>query len=235
MAPRSQLPIILSVKRGKDKEIWRGNDTNIESSDEEFKMIRQDVLKLNRYACRFCGFESKKYQHVHHRDNDHRNNTKANLLVACVYCHYAHHVGFAGVEGGSVLIHFSARSQVWINHLTRLYFVSKLQQPNRWSKKIADLYQLIKTEGLRNLHTVYGPEMSGMKSEDPLWLANFLNSLDDKAYADRINWGSRFNSLRLLPVADSDNDRLTFWRDNAISPVEEWGLIIGDETITSQF
>jgi len=231
MAPRN-FPIVLSVKRNSGS--WRGNDANIESNDDAFKAVREDILKHNRYTCKFCGFESRKYQHVHHRDNDHSNNNKGNLLVACAYCHQSHHVGFAGVGGESVLIHFSARSQVWINHLTRLYFVSQLQTPNKWSKKIAQIYTMIKTEGQQNLHKVYGQEMSEMKSDNPTWLANFLMGLDEDAYKDRINWGANFNSLRLLPIADGDKDRLRYWSE-IMSPVEEWGLIVGDETMDSNF
>lgn len=230
--PKGQLPLILSVKRNKGS--WRENDTELEPKDQAFRDVREDVLRLNDYRCKFCGFEAKKYQHVHHRDNDHGNQNKGNLLATCAYCHQAHHLGFSGLGGENILIHFSARNQAWINHISRLYFVSKLQGQNQWSKKIAGLYKTIREEGLRNLHLVYGQEMSGMKSEDPLWLANFLMGLDTESYQDRVNWGSNFNSLRLLPVADKDIDRLKYWK-GIISPVDEWGLIVGDETLSSHF
>lgn len=38
--------------------------------------------------CEICGSEPKgRNLHVHHKDNNHRNNEPSNLMIVCVFCH----------------------------------------------------------------------------------------------------------------------------------------------------
>lgn len=221
----SKLPLILSVKRGSGS--WRQNDVNIESADEEFKNIRSDVLQKSRFACKFCDFTCSTHQHAHHKDDNHRNNTPINLVCACAYCHQCHHIGHAGVTGENALIYFPERNQVWVNHMARLYFVSRLYKPNEYTEKIAKIYNYVKNVGMKNMLEVFGKTQDDFRSTDPLWLANFLMSLDNDAYSQRMNWGVKFNSIRLLPLKDNDKARLQAWK-KALLPAEDWGFLMND-------
>lgn len=87
--------LVLSVKA----RTWRGA---YEPSDRVFQDVRSRVLERDRHTCVFCGFHSRKYQHVHHVDDDHDNNALSNLVTICSYCHMNFHIGKAGQEGATL-------------------------------------------------------------------------------------------------------------------------------------
>lgn len=90
---RKVLPrLVLGVKA----KAWRGG---YEPGDHAFQAVRSQVLARDKDTCVFCGFYSKKWQHVHHVDDDHSNNTLENLVTACLYCHMNFHIGKAGLDG----------------------------------------------------------------------------------------------------------------------------------------
>ena len=94
---------------------WR---KDYEASDRTFQEIRPRVLERDRHVCRFCGFHSLKWQHIHHLDDDHTNNEMTNLVTICSYCHMNFHIGRAG-QDGAIIAFVPEVSAESISHLWR--------------------------------------------------------------------------------------------------------------------
>jgi len=100
-APRTNVPLILSAKRA----TWRMNDADHGEADAEFQIRRTSILMKDGDTCKGegCGLFSKKWQEVHHRDDNHQNNTDENLVTLCGFCHSIFHVGRATLDGAILL------------------------------------------------------------------------------------------------------------------------------------
>lgn len=77
-------------------------------------------------ACHFCGFTSRRYQHVgriggHDRDIDH-------LVTLCPYCWQCFDLQGCGWRRSGVLIHFPEIAQTELNALTREIYVLMIAQ-----------------------------------------------------------------------------------------------------------
>ena len=74
---------------------WRANDAGSAQADMQFRLVRSVVLRRDRYTCRGCeAWGGRLRLQVHHRDNDHQNNSPENLVTLCVFCHAVFHAGF---------------------------------------------------------------------------------------------------------------------------------------------
>lgn len=114
------MDITLSVKRG----LWRDGDSDAESSDKEFSIIRPRVLERDTYTCRFCLWKAEKWQDVHHLNDNHSDNRMENLVTVCRICHACFHIGLAGDNGkGGQIIFLPEVSQVELNSFMRAMLV----------------------------------------------------------------------------------------------------------------
>jgi intracellular multiplication protein IcmJ len=111
---RAARVLLLSVKR----KTWRKDAQSTESSDEAYRAKRPSILERDRNTCLWCGFKSSKSE-VHHEDDDHTNNSDANLGTACPLCHGVSHIGQVGISGHGRLAHIPGLSQLDLNHLQR--------------------------------------------------------------------------------------------------------------------
>ena len=93
--------LLISVKRSQ----FRVDDANSTEKDVVYKKLKPEILAKNQYACEFCGFRAKKFQHIHHLNDDHSDNSKSNLVVACPLCHMTCHIGFSGSQKLGSLIY----------------------------------------------------------------------------------------------------------------------------------
>ncbi|MHA1739400.1 MAG: HNH endonuclease [Candidatus Heimdallarchaeota archaeon] len=100
-------------------ETWRDNIKE-EISKEEWRKIRLEIVKRDKYTCQYCGFESEKWQIVHHMDGNPNNNSNGNLETICPMCNLIHHAGQGCVVQGIVdLYRQSKYSQIEIIQITR--------------------------------------------------------------------------------------------------------------------
>lgn len=106
---------------GVKSRTWR---SGYEPADQAFREMRPRVLERDQHSCVFCGFHSRKWQQVHHLDDDHANNAQANLKTVCAYCHMNFHIGKAG-QDGAVLAFLPELSPEAISHLWRAVAVAR--------------------------------------------------------------------------------------------------------------
>lgn len=54
--------------------------------ENEFRKKKPVILFIYNYSCHICGLVSLNL-HVHHIDNNHKNNFVFNLIPLCEHCH----------------------------------------------------------------------------------------------------------------------------------------------------
>jgi 5-methylcytosine-specific restriction endonuclease McrA len=61
----------------------------------KIRNLRGKMLFLQDFKCAECFTDLSKpepnYAHLHHKDNNSRNNTESNLSVLCLNCHLKNH------------------------------------------------------------------------------------------------------------------------------------------------
>ena len=184
---------------------WRDGDQLSADADAEFDKARLKRLDKDNHTCRLCGFKAKKWQEVHHVDDDHTNNALSNLATVCIFCHMVQHIGFAGTRGEAVLVWLPEMAQDRLHHVVRSVLVAR-----RWSARmandrhtqrdmkeaIAEMEQGAETL-MATLESRRGEARERFKTDRPDELANALESMTDEEYARR---GEFLAGARLLPL-----------------------------------
>lgn len=207
-------PLVLSAK----KLAWRATDQHATESDQAFAKQRDSILLRDRHCCQFCGFASKRWQEVHHVDDDHSNNKPSNLVTACPFCHQCHHVGFAGVVGGGVMIWLPEIGQTDLHHLCRGIFVAMRDPSSKYQAAANAIYSSIEAR------TQYLEEYIAPKASDPAFFAETFMQMDDAQYARR---AEIFPHLRLLPRPDRFHRQIDAWHADMAQtlPLSSWAQV----------
>lgn len=121
------LPLSLSVKTS----VWRMDDPQGSIvADKAFERMRLAVLSRDRSICQFCGFGVPEranagrsgFMEVHHRDDNHENNSEKNLVTACPFCHAVFHFGLSHAQGRGFFILSRGVSQRSLNRMMVLHW-----------------------------------------------------------------------------------------------------------------
>lgn len=167
------LPLSLSLRQASDVGTSR---------DALEKTLRRDD-----YACRFCGFRSKKYQRVvpwiHERDS-------LPLVTACSFCEQCLSLERAGMMGTGVLIWLPEIGQAELNHIARAIYVARAGADEPMAAAATQAFDLLmgrRAEAKKRLG-----------SDDPLLLATILreNLTADEALQASV----KLEGLRLMPL-----------------------------------
>lgn len=205
-------PLVLSVKRGR----FRFDDPNANASDAAFKQIRPQILRRDKFTCCFCGFRAPKYQEVHHRNDDHDENTEQNLVTACVLCHMTHHIGFAGQKQRGCLIYLDPEigcTQAGLNNLVRgLWIGARSREKEVQVHSISLLSRMLKA-------SVSARRMIG--TSDATVLGDYLLGLPDREYARR---AEALSGIYLLPLKEGYEKHIEYWDKGVFNsiPARTW-------------
>lgn len=177
------------------------------------------MLERDGYACRYCGFAAKKFQEVHHLDDDHSNNNPDNLVTACALCHAAHHVGFSGVKERGCLIYIDPElglTQAELNSLVRILWIGELSKEQE--------LQVACTSFLARLYKLSVTAKRQIGTSSASVLGDYLLSLNDKQYAQR---AEKLKGVYFLPSKDQYKGQLSFWVNEACkgTPSNTWRSI----------
>jgi len=86
----------------------------------QWKRLREQVLRRDKYTCRFCSFSANSYMVVDHLNGIASDNRLVNLGVNCQMCDKIRHCGLAGISG-LLMLGTSKMPQVEIVRGTRAY------------------------------------------------------------------------------------------------------------------
>jgi len=83
-------------------ETWRSNEQVEKLDRNSWQKLRKTILQRDDYQCQYCGYNSEKFQIVHHIDGNPENNSDDNLVVICQMCNLVEHSGQGCVVQGVV-------------------------------------------------------------------------------------------------------------------------------------
>lgn len=207
-------PVALDLSSGPDR---------VSGTDPVEAGVRNRVFERDRWQCRGedCGFVSKKWQEIHHRDGNHGNHDAGrNLVTLCGFCHNVFHLGRAALDG-AILIHLPRISQGELNRLTRiLYFGAASFAPE--------------SEACRLLLGALENQAQALEERlgfsDPALLAGALLRATPREYARRGDklYGVRLLSRSIRTVGQRDvwPQQMAYWsgKDGPFAdlPVQGW-------------
>lgn len=247
----SPLPqLVMSAKRS----VWRMHDHGNEA-DKEFNALRGQILEAANYHCVYCQLQSSKYQEVHHKDDDHKNNDPRNLVCTCPLCHQVFHIGLASMREGGDLVYLPELTQVEINQLAFvMWLVGEAEGEQHASSENAMLFTRLSGQ-VKTLEGMLGnrrgtvllrlkPLLADVGFPDDLLkelklshlslglIANVLRELPDDVYEQRADL---LGGLRMLPNAIRFRERVEYWRteQNAVLPVPTWYKIVPEQSLRS--
>ena len=206
--------IVLSAKAA----TWRMNDAEHDGADAAFQAKRGMILINHNHMCRGidCGFYSKKWQEVHHIDDNHHNNDDANLVTLCGFCHACFHIGRAA-QDGAVLIWIpevaDQISQGELNRIVRTLYVGVASNAD-----VSEPCRMLL--GALQQHSVRMVERIGFN--DPAILANVLMRMTPQIYAKRAEllWGVRLLCAphKIIGTRDRWYDMMAYWTGKVEGP-----------------
>jgi len=211
----SKLPRIkltLSAKRS----TWRINDDVANNADVEFNSIRTRIqTNRDKHSCRAegCGFHSRRFQEVHHIDDNHHNNSEDNLVTLCPFCHAVFHIGYASINGARLikLPDGADMLQGELNSIMRLLYVGAAKGGGELQEGCRELIASFQ-ECSRSMIDEFG-------FDDPAILGDVFLRMSETEYARREDY---IKGVRLLPapvhmIGNSNRwgDRLAYWSSEA--------------------
>jgi len=200
MQKKTTREIVLSATRAS----WRMLTQHADEGDRRVHAIRDDVLKRDNYRCYFCRFEAKRYQELHHLNDNHNNNSLKNVVTTCCFCHQCFHLGMAGVRSSGVLIWLPEMAQVDLNNVVRALFVANLNN-GKHADAANELYRALEAR-----RAIVDLEF-GQGASNPAALGQAFLEMDREVYAGR---AARLGGLRLLPRQPAFSLQVAYWRSD---------------------
>lgn len=197
--------IILSVKRS----IHRNDDPRKDYANEEYKKIRPSILARDKHTCQYCNFRSKKFQEVHHIDDDHSNNVETNLITTCPLCHACFHVVLSGLHERGVIIHLEDSpgvSQTSLINMVRTMWIGE-------SSKDKDV-QMLSTNMLAKLYKQSVAASKVVGTSSTVAFGQNLLRMSDDDYKSR---QSMFKNFFFLPLRGPFEAQISHWSDEVYS------------------
>ncbi|MAI61251.1 MAG: type IV secretion protein DotN [Micavibrio sp. TMED27] len=157
-------PITLGVGRAvpssgaqaKKNKSGAGSAGSVSSADGKIPAeLKQKIFERDNYTCQCCGFESKKYQEVLHKDFNLQNFNEDNLLTTCIFCHQCFHLDAVSTMRSGVLVWMPEIEQVDLHHIARAIYVARISQGPiaEAARKSLDLIMARREDVKKRIHT----------------------------------------------------------------------------------
>ena len=179
-------------------------EAHADEVDKRYLPMRKAILERDKHTCVFCGFKAKKYQELHHLDDDHGHNAAANLVTACSFCHLDFHLALAGIKNAGLIIWCPELSQAAINNVSRAIFIAVA---NKGAQEDAarTLYNSLESRA------AITEEQLGKGASNPTAIAQGLLSISPEAYESR---GERLHGFRMLPRMTAFSKQIAYWQSD---------------------
>jgi intracellular multiplication protein IcmJ len=177
------LPITLGIVRSS------GNAQTAERAANQLQELRPKILERDHHTCRFCGFQSPKYQEVHFLNGNPEDLRQDNLVAACIFCQQCFDLERASLMNSGVLVWLPEVEQAELNHIARAIYVAQISQGT-----MADAARAAKETIMARREDA----KARLATDDPFFLATVLRDfLGPKHYAAR---AEKLNGVRLFPL-----------------------------------
>lgn len=96
--------------------------------------LRSKVLQRDDYACRYCGFQSRKYQEVNFIGKTDSGNAKGlaygpdDYATACTFCYQCFHIERIDRMQSGAVIWLPEIGQAALHHVCRAIYVARISQ-----------------------------------------------------------------------------------------------------------
>lgn len=177
------LPITLGIVRSS------GNAQIAERTAQQLPEIRQKILARDDHTCRFCGFQSQKYQEVQALNGNPDDLRLENLASACIYCHQCFDLEKTSQMNSGVLVWMPEVTQAELNHIARAIYVARISQGTQ-----ADAAR----SALETVMARREDAKARLATDDPYFLGSVMRDfLGPKHYATR---NEKLDGVRLFPL-----------------------------------
>lgn len=91
--------------------------------------LRTKILQRDDYTCRYCGFQSRKYQEVNYTgvDGD-KVAEEGQYATACTFCHQCFHIDRIDRMQSGAVIWLPEIGQAALHHVCRAIYVARISQ-----------------------------------------------------------------------------------------------------------
>lgn len=210
------------------RKAWKMSSTHGTEYDKyynkKYKSVWDKVWARDKNRCYYCGFTAKKYQEIHHLNNDHDDNSMDNLVTVCPLCHQNFHLDTASTTNGGKIIWLPEFSQQELNYLCRAIFIAieEAEQAELEQKEVIGFAKIARMlESSLAERTLITEQHIHPGASDPANFANALINMSEEQYERRNLFITPFKLLHLksrFPI------QTKYWKNNTFGsvPVESW-------------
>lgn len=151
--------------------------------------LKTQVLQRDDYTCRYCGFQSKKYQEVNFVGKADKAGGASDYATACTFCHQCFHLERIDRMQSGAVIWLPEIGQAALHHICRAIYVARISQGPMADAARDSMEALLarKEEAVNRLGT-----------DSPKILSTVLQDfLETKEYKARL---SKLKGFRVLPL-----------------------------------
>lgn len=205
--------------------------TEYDRSYKRNKKIWDKVWERDSYKCYYCKFTSKKFQEIHHLNDDHEDNTMDNLVTVCPLCHQCFHLDTASATNGGKIIWLPEMSQQELNYLSRAIFIAAetARVAEEMGEKVSDFTKMASMlESSLSERSLVVEQYIQQGASDPATFANALLNMKEDKYETREEFIQPFKLLNLrtrFPV------QTKYWKNTTYQemPTKIWEKLIKDK------
>jgi intracellular multiplication protein IcmJ len=152
--------------------------------------LKNRVLTRDDYTCRYCGFQSRKYQEVNFVGKDNTQDIKPdNYATACIFCHQCFHLERIDRMQSGAVIWLPEIGQAALHHICRAIYVARISRG-----PMADAAR----DAMEALLARKEEAVSRLGTDSPKILSTILQDfLEDSEYKARPH---KLKGFRILPL-----------------------------------
>lgn len=184
------------------------------------RKIRDKILARDKYTCQACGWVSRQWQEIHHKNADHSDHRESNLATLCPLCHQVFHLPQAAATNGASVIWLPEVEQKELNLICIALFVALRHPKGQWVSPARAI------QGVFESRVAVAEDFLGRAS--PGHLAQALLSMRPEQFERR---GELTRALRLLPHPSRFQSEIEYWEKACFADQESdaWAKLLPEE------